>query len=229
MSFLSIVSNDLRAFCQRDPAARSRWHVFFLYPGFHALLLHRMAHRLWGWGLHFLARLLSYMNRFVTHIEIHPAARLGEGLVIDHGAGLVIGETVEIGRHCTLYQGVTLGGLSPSIDSKAQVSVKRHPTLGDYVIVGSGAQVLGPLMVGNGARIGANAVVITHVKAGQTVVGIPARTVGGRKNTEQAPDFVPYGLEESTEDPLWREIAALRERIAHIEKGTHRNKTSTPS
>ena len=152
----------------RDPAARNRLEVALTYPGFHAIVLHRVAHRLWRWKLKLLARILSNLNRFLTGIEIHPAAIIGELCFIDHGAGVIIGETTIIGKRVTIYQDVTLGGMSLQ-------SMKRHPTIGDDVIIGAGAKLLGAITVGKAAIIGANAVVLTDVPAGATFVGIPAR------------------------------------------------------
>lgn len=154
----------------RDPAARTRLEVFFCYPGLHAILAYRLTHWLWKHNLKFAARLLSYLARIITGIEIHPGARIGERLFIDHGFGVVIGETATIGNDVTIYHDVTLGGTS----LKKEI---RHPQLGDRVIIGAGAQLLGPIWVGDDARIGSNAVVVTDVAAGQTVVGVPARVV----------------------------------------------------
>ncbi len=162
------LGSELSHIVSRDPAARSRLEVALTYPGFHALLLHRVAHYFWNAKLKFLARVLSAFSRFFTGIEIHPAAVIGDHCFIDHGTGVVIGETTIIGNRVTLYQGVTLGGVSLE-------HVKRHPTLGDDVVVGAGAKLLGPVVVGNGARIGANAVLLKDVPAGEIHVGIPAR------------------------------------------------------
>ena len=222
--FFHGLRQDLESFCQRDPAARSKWDVFFLYPGFHAMLLHRFAHWLWGFRLYFLARLISIVSRFITQIEIHPAVRIGEGLVIDHGAGLVIGETSEIGRHCTLYQNVTLGGVAPSVNAPKQVSVKRHPRLEDYVIIGAGAKVLGAITIGTGARVGANAVVTHDVPPHTTVIGIPAKSIVQRKQAETAPDFEPYGMTSDDKDPIGIEIEQLKKRLAHLEKASGSSK-----
>ena len=161
---------DMRAARERDPACRSNLDVIFSYPGFHALFFHRIAHRLWNWRLRFLARLLSHVSRMLTGIEIHPGVKAGRGLFIDHGMGVVIGETTEIGDNVTLYQGVTLGGVSLKKE-------KRHPTLRDNVVVGAGAKVLGPFEVGENSRVGANSVVVKEVPPNSTVVGIPGRIV----------------------------------------------------
>ena len=172
--FFKTLRSDIDSMMARDPAARSRLEVVFCYPGFHAVLIYRLAHGAWRRGFHVLGRWLSHLGRFLTGIEIHPGAELGERLFIDHGMGVVIGETAVIGNDVTLYQGVTLGGTSLK-------GGKRHPTLQDDVIVGAGAQVLGPITVGQGARIGANAVVLKDVPPCVTMVGIPARPVVGRE------------------------------------------------
>lgn len=172
--FFKTLRSDIDSMMARDPAARSRLEVVFCYPGFHALLVYRLAHAAWRRGFHVLGRWLSHCGRFLTGIEIHPGAEIGERLFIDHGMGVVVGETAVIGNDVTLYQGVTLGGTSLK-------GGKRHPTLLDGVIVGAGAQVLGPITVGAGARVGANAVVLKDVPPGVTMVGIPARAVIDRE------------------------------------------------
>ena len=184
-------NSDLRktllAFKQRDPAARNLLEVALVYPGFHALMLHRLAHLFWQMRLRLIARVVGYIARLLTQIEIHPAARIGKGLVIDHGSGVVIGETATIGNDVTIYQSVTLGGISPAVNSKRQRNIKRHPTIKNKVIVGAGAMVLGPVTVGTGASIGANAVVTTNVPDNTVFSGVPAmvqcKTAG----------FHPYG------------------------------------
>lgn len=210
------IREDIDAFMDRDPAARTRFDVVLGYPGFHALMAHRVAHRLWQAGWRMLARFLSQVSRFMTGIEIHPGARIGRHFVIDHGAGVVIGETSAIGDDVTLYQGVTLGGVSPSVDSAAQREQKRHPTLEDNVIIGSGAQVLGPITVGEGARIGANAVVHQDIPAGVTAVGIPARVVLP-KDKSKAKEFVAYGEPaEGCPDPVLQTIENLRAQVSAL-------------
>jgi serine O-acetyltransferase len=206
------------AIMARDPAARSRIEVFLCYPGLHAIAFHRLAHRLWGWGLRLPGRVVSHLARMLTGIEIHPGARIGRRIVIDHGDGVVIGETAELGDDVLIYHQVTLGGTS-------LVGGKRHPTVGDGVILGAGAKVLGPIMVGAGARVGANAVVVSDVPAGATVVGIPARPVDRRP---AGADLLPYGTPcDDTIDPglrtveqLRAEIAGLSARLAALEAAT---------
>jgi len=210
------LQEDIDSFIARDPAARSRLEVFFLYPGFHAILVYRASHWLWKRGFRFLSRVLSQMARFTTGIEIHPGATIGLRLFIDHGDGVVIGETSNIGDDVTLYQAVTLGGIAPSVDSHMQVNQKRHPTLEDGVIVGSGAQVLGPVTVGRDARIGANAVVTRDVPLGVTAVGIPARVVMPR-DKEHAKDFVAYGTPaDGCPDPVLNTIDNLRTQVGQL-------------
>lgn len=172
---------DIRCILERDPAARSAFEVLTLYPGLHALILHRGAHALWLRGLRWPARFVAHVARWLTGIEIHPAARIGEGVFFDHAMGVVVGETAEIGDGCTIYQGVTLGGTS------LYRGTKRHPTLGRGVVVGAGAKVLGGFTVGDGARIGSNAVVTKPVPAGATAVGNPARIVRGASNGGEVP------------------------------------------
>ena len=219
---LKNLRGEIAATLARDPAARSRLEVVLCYPGFHALLCYRVAHFLWERGWHLTGRLVSHVGRMLTGIEIHPGARIGRRLFIDHGMGVVIGETAEIGDDCTLYHGVTLGGTRPSREQGGQ---KRHPTIGNDVIVGSGAQVLGPIRVGDGARIGAAAVVVKEVPDGATMVGNPARQVGRRSAPgESAPVFEPYGISGEIPDPIARaltglldEVSTLRARLSELE------------
>ncbi len=216
MSF-NRLKEDLRAFMERDPAARSRTEIFLFYPGFHALLLHRVAHGLWWRGWHLPARLISHFGRFFTSIEIHPGARIGRRVVIDHGIGVVIGETSEIEDDVTLYQGVTLGGIAPAVNSRAQVNVKRHPTLRTGAIIGSGAQVLGPIIIGENARVGANSVITQDVEAGMTAVGIPGRVVMP-KHRQSEPTFAAYGtMEGECPDPIQATIDNLRTQMAALQ------------
>lgn len=200
---------DIDGMIERDPAARSRWEVILNYPGFHALLFYRLSNWFWRHKMHTLGRWLSQWGRFWTGIEIHPGAKIGRRLFIDHGMGVVIGETAEIHDDVTLYQGVTLGGTAPSVDSDSQRNVKRHPTLEDGVIVGSGAQILGPFTVGKGARVGANAVVVKEVPAGVTVTGIPARVA--MRDKEQQQRFIAYGTPTGdAPDPLLAALENMR-------------------
>ncbi len=226
-------NEEISAFMARDPAARSRLEVVLCYPGFHALVFYRITHSLWGLGLKVFARWFSQVGKFFTGVEIHPAATIGRRFVIDHGDGVVIGETSEIGDDVTIYQGVTLGGVSPSVDSRTQVNRKRHPTLNDGAIIGSGAQVLGPITIGEGARIGANAVVHKDVPAGVTAVGIPARVVMPR-DKDKARQFVAYGEPaEGCPDPVLRTIESLRGQVAalmeKVEKLESRQEGSRPA
>lgn len=214
--FFKRLGEDIESFIARDPAARSRLEVALLYPGFHAILFYRVSHGLWRRNFRFLGRFVSQTARFLTGIEIHPGATIGRRFFIDHGDGVVIGETSCIGNDVTLYQAVTLGGISPSVDSHMQVDQKRHPTLEDGVIVGSGAQVLGPITIGLDARIGANAVVTSDVPQGVTAVGIPARVVMPR-DKEHAKDFVAYGTPtEGCPDPVLRTIENLRTQVSSL-------------
>ncbi|HSD34912.1 MAG TPA: serine O-acetyltransferase [Alphaproteobacteria bacterium] len=213
---------EIDSIIARDPAARSRTEVALAYPGFHAVLLHRLANGLWRRDFRLLARFLSNIGRWVSGADIHPGATIGRRFFMDHASGIVIGETAEIGDDVTLYQNVTLGGVAPSVDSAAQVNRKRHPTIRSDVIIGSGAQVLGPIVVGEGARIGANAVVVKDVPAGVTMVGVAARQLPPK---ECRHDFMAYGTPTGElADPvaralesLTREVAALNRRVAELE------------
>jgi serine O-acetyltransferase len=205
---------DLDAFLARDPAARSRREIALCYPGFHVLLSFRLSQALWKRRLFLLARAISTVGRFLTGIEIHPGATIGRRLVIDHGTGVVIGETAEIGDDVTLYHCVTLGGLAPSVNSRSQTNVKRHPTLRNGVIVGSGAQILGPITVGERARVGANSVVTHDVPPGVTAVGIPAHVIVP-KDRDAAEQFSAYGTPAGgCPDPMLASIEALRGQLA---------------
>ena len=183
------MNSFLDSIMKRDPAARSKMSIIINYPGVKAVFIHYFAHRLWNLKFYLIARMLSQFSRFITGIEIHPKANIGKNLFIDHGMGVVIGETSDIGDNVTIYHMATLGGISPSIESDNQRNVKRHPTLKDNVVVGSGAQVLGPVVVGKNAKIGANAVVTKDVPENAVMVGIPAKNVG--TTTEE---FKPYGI-----------------------------------
>lgn len=202
------IKEDIKAVFDRDPAVRSVVEVIFCYPGFHAMLFYRMAHALWVRKFYFLGRFISHLGRFFTGIEIHPGARIGRGFFIDHGMGVVIGETAEIGDNCTLYHGVTLGGTSWAKE-------KRHPTLGNNVIIGSGAKVLGPFTVGDNSKIGSNSVVVKEVPPNSTVVGVPGRMVisGGQKVEER------MDLEhDKLPDPEARAIECLFDQVRALER-----------
>ena len=215
MIFKSL-QEDIDAFLARDPAARSRIEVALCYSGFHALLIHGLSHGAWRRGWHLWGRCLSQLGRMLTAIEIHPGAEIGSRFVVDHGSGVVIGETSIIGDDVTIYQGVTLGGIAPSVDSQSQANQKRHPTIEDGVIIGSGAQVLGPITVGAGARVGANAVVTKDVPPGVTAVGIPARVVMPR-DRRKAKEFVAYGTPtDGGPDPVVQTIEGLRGQVTAL-------------
>ena len=184
----------LQSVIDRDPAAKSKLSIILTYPGVKAVLFHQIAHFFSVAKFNLIARVISQFSRFLTGIEIHPKAKIGKNLFIDHGMGVVIGETSEIGDNVTIYHSVTLGGISPSINSEEQRDVKRHPTLKDNVVVGSGAQVLGPIVVGKNSKIGANAVVTKDVPENAVMVGIPAKSVG--TTTEE---FKPYGITPSSD------------------------------
>jgi serine O-acetyltransferase len=195
----------IESIMQRDPAARSRIEVLLCYPGLKAVACHRASHWLWLKNWHTLARFVSGLSRFITGIEIHPGAKVGRNFFIDHGMGVVIGETATVGDNVTIYHGVTLGGASLA-------GGKRHPDVEDDVVVGAGAKVLGPIRIGKGARVGANAVVLHDVAPGVTVVGIPAQPVG----TERAAAFVAYGTPENCIDPLQVELDELRNELEQL-------------
>lgn len=210
------LAEDVRAVRERDPAARSTLEVLFLYPGLHAVLIHRAAHRLWRAGGHFLARLLSHLGRAVTGIEIHPGAVIGRRVFMDHGMGIVIGETAEIGDDVTLYQGVTLGGTSLQ-------RAKRHPTLGNGVVVGAGAIILGAVTVGEKARVGAGAVVVRDVPAGATVVGLAGRVID-----QSAAPHPALDLAESKGDHAVAALEVLIDRVAELEVRVNGSKAPHP-
>ena len=207
---------------RRDPAARSRIETFFTSPGLHAIGFYKTSNFLWSIRLNFLARLISYLGRLITGIEIHPAAKIGKFLFIDHGMGIVIGETTEIGNNVTLYHGVTLGGISPSENSEIQKDKKRHPTIHNNVVIGSGAQILGPIVLGENSKVGSNSVVIKDVEANRSVVGNPARyTISKDKISNE---FSAYGLsgEDDSRTARVRKLEddnkLLLERLDKIEK-----------
>jgi serine O-acetyltransferase len=208
----SRIAHDVRCVFERDPAARSWFEVLTCYPGLHALWLHRVAHRLWRWRMHWPARFLSGLGRWFTGIEIHPGATIGQGVFIDHGMGVVIGETAQVGDNCTIYQGVTLGGTSLT------KGAKRHPTLGNAVVVGAGAKVLGGFTVGEGARIGSNSVVVKAVPAHATAVGNPARVIQGDSHAQREAaasrmGFSAYGV-TSSDDPISQAMRGLIDNAA---------------
>ncbi len=214
------IMHDIDSIFARDPAARSRLEVLLCYPGVHAMLLHRLSNWLWKRNFRLLARYLAGFNRFITGIEIHPAAKIGKRFFIDHGMGVVIGETASIGDDVTMYHGVTLGGTS-------LIQGVRHPQVGNGVIIGAGAQLLGPIIVGDNARIGSNAVVVKDVVAGATMVGIPARPVV-EKDLEKDSKFDAYAAKAEEEDPvqklidlLQNELLSLKNRISELESSNN--------
>ena len=209
----SRMHEDIRSVRERDPAARSTWEVLTCYPGLHALWMHRLAHALWRRGFLWLGRFVSHLSRFLTGIEIHPGATIGRRVFIDHGFGVVVGETAEIGDDSTIYQGVTLGGTSLA------KGAKRHPTLGRNVIVGAGAKVVGAFTVGDGARIGSNAVVLREVPPGATAVGNPARILvremeAEREHVANRMGFSAYGITPDGNDPLTKALHGLIDHAA---------------
>jgi serine O-acetyltransferase len=209
MGLRASIKRDIAAIYKGDPAANNIWEILFAYPGFHARQYHRLAHRLYVWHVPFFPRLVSHISRFCTGIEIHPGAKIGEGFFIDHGMGVVIGETAEIGDNVLVYQGVTLGGTS-------HLKVKRHPTLGNNVIVGVGAKIIGAITIGENTKIGAGSVVVSSVPPNATVVGVPGRVVAIRNPDTDTIEKLP--------DPIWEDIDNLegqimdmRVRIAKLE------------
>jgi serine O-acetyltransferase len=200
--------DDINSVFERDPAARNIVEIIFCYPGLHALWVYRIAHWFWVNELFFLGRFTSHIGRFLTGVEIHPGARIGRKFFIDHGMGVVIGETAEIGDNVTLYHGVTLGGVTWD-------KVKRHPTLGDNVVIGSGAKVLGPFTVGKGAKIGSNSVVVKEVPENATVVGIPGRVVMAQEKKEEARPDLQHG---HLPDPEATAISCLFDQICELER-----------
>ncbi|MEY2660237.1 MAG: serine O-acetyltransferase [Pseudomonadota bacterium] len=217
------IRSDIQCILDRDPAARSRFEVITCYPGLHAVWMHRMAHACWTSGFKWLGRAISHLARWLTGIEIHPGAIIGERVFFDHAMGVVVGETAEIGDGCTIYQGVTLGGTS------LYKGVKRHPTLGKNVVVSAGAKVLGGFVVGDGAKIGSNAVVIKPVPPGATAVGIPARiiesTEGVSADVSPVPSFNAYGITQQ-EDPLSQALRKLIDHAAQQERQIEQLRTA---
>lgn len=215
----SRLREDIKCIYERDPAARHLFEVLFTYPGLHALIWHRLSHRLWGWGLHFVARIISALSRWLTGIEIHPGAVIGRRFFIDHGMGVVIGETAIIGDDCTIYHGVTLGGTSWQ-------KGKRHPTLKDDVVIGAGAKVLGPIEIGSGSRVGSNAVIVKSVPEKTTVVGVPGRVVVPQfdKKTDEKRQaiadkmgFDAYGTTPDMPDPVAHAINCMLDHITKVD------------
>ena len=203
---------DVASVMERDPAARSAWEVLTCYPGLHAIWIHRIAHWFWTHGLRWFGRSTSHVGRWLTGIEIHPAVVVGRRVFIDHGMGVVIGETAEIGDDCTIYQGVTLGGTS------LYRGTKRHPTLGKGVVVSAGAKVLGGFTVGDGAKIGSNAVVLKPVPEGATVVGVPGRIVEVSAKDKERAQFAPYGVVPNQEDPYAKTLQSLVDHAQELEQ-----------
>lgn len=205
MGLIRWFKEEINNIFEKDPAARSVWEIIFCYPGFHALIFHRIAHWLWTHKLYFLGRFVSHISRFLTGIEIHPGAKIGKRFFIDHGMGVVIGETAEIGDNVTIYHQVTLGGVSLN-------KGKRHPTIGNNVVIGSGAKVLGPFTVGENSKIGSNSVVVKEVPPNSTVVGIPGRVV--TKKDRKLLDFD----HDKLPDPVANAISCIVDRVVELEK-----------
>jgi serine O-acetyltransferase len=203
MGYCRSLRNDIKSAFEHDPAAVNTLEILLAYPGFHARQFHRIAHTLFKWHIPFLPRLISHISRFLTGIEIHPGATIGEGFFIDHGMGVVIGETSVIGDNVTLYQGVTLGGTSHR-------RAKRHPTLGDNVVVGVGAQLIGDITIGDNTKVGAGSVVVSSAPANATVVGVPGRVVAVRNPDTDTVERLP--------DPVGERLEALEKRVAELEK-----------
>jgi serine O-acetyltransferase len=210
MPLISSIRKDVQAVFEHDPAVRNVLEVLLAYPGFHARQWHRLAHTLWKWHIPLLPRLVSHINRFLTGIEIHPGAVIGNGFFIDHGMGVVIGETAEIGDNVVLYQGVTLGGTS--LQKK-----KRHPTLGNYVVVGAGSKLIGAITIGDNVKVGSGSVVIQSVPPNATVVGVPGRVVEMRN-----PDT---DIVEKLPDPVWEKLQSLEDKIDELEQKLRKGST----
>jgi len=217
MTIFKSIREDIRSIFDRDPAARSTLEILTCYPGVHAMLFHRVAHKLWQWHFYWLARFLSHISRFLTGIEIHPGATIGRRFFIDHGMGVVIGETAIIEDDVTIYHGVTLGGTSWN-------KGRRHPTLASGVVIGAGAKVLGPITVGAGARVGSDAVVVKDVPAGATAVGNPARVIQSDKpeaplsNKAAKAGFAAYAINRDASDPYAKALHALLEHAAETDQ-----------
>jgi serine O-acetyltransferase len=209
------IIQEIDSIIERDPAAGSRLGVVFLYPSFHVMAFYKIGNIFWRYNLKFVSRLIMHLARILTGIEIHPAAKIGPNFFMDHGLGIVIGETTEIGENVTIYQGVTLGGIMPSVESDLQRNQKRHPTIGNNVIIGSGAQILGPINVGDNARIGANSVVSKDVPSDVTVAGIPAREFAKSTKSKK---FLAYAISKNEVDPRERTLNSLIEKVETLEK-----------
>jgi serine O-acetyltransferase len=207
MGYCRSLRNDIKSAFEHDPAAVNTLEILLAYPGFHARQFHRIAHTLFKWHIPFLPRFISHVSRFLTGIEIHPGATIGEGFFIDHGMGVVIGETSVIGDNVTLYQGVTLGGTSHR-------RAKRHPTLGNNVVVGVGAQLIGDITIGENSKVGAGSVVVSSVPANATVVGVPGRVVAVRNPDADTVERLP--------DPVGERLQALEKKVAELEKRLER-------
>lgn len=203
MSLITSIRRDIKTTFEHDPAAVNTLEILLAYPGFHARQFHRLAHTLYRWHIPVLPRLISHCSRFLTGIEIHPGAKIGEGFFIDHGMGIVIGETAEIGENVMLYQGVTLGGTSLQ-------RIKRHPTLGNGVVVGAGAILIGDITIGDNTKIGAGSVVVTSAPANATVVGVPGRVVAVRNPDTDTVESLP--------DPVGEKLDSLEKRVTELEK-----------
>jgi serine O-acetyltransferase len=215
---LNRMKEDIQTVFAKDPAARTVWEILCCYPGLHATWFHRLAHALWTCGLRFLGRLVSHVGRALTGVEIHPGAQIGRRFFIDHGMGVVIGETAEIGDDVLMYQGVVLGGTSME-------RTKRHPTIADHVVIGAGATILGPITVGDGARIGAGSVVIKPVPPGTTVVGVPGHIAGLASSTESETDLLEHG---QLPDPVLRTLSEILERQSKLEEKLGRLEETLP-
>ena len=210
-----LILQDIDAVIKRDPATSSRTEAILCSSGLHAIILYRLNHYLWRKNFKLTARILSQMARFLTGIEIHPGAEIGKGFFIDHGMGVVIGETAKIGNNVTMYHDVTLGGTTV-FDAKGKVMSKRHPTIGDNVTIGSGAQILGPIKIGNNVKIGSNAVVLKNVAADMTAVGVPAHHT--KLKTTEKKKFEAYGVTSEIKDPVLEKIEKLNQKIEMLEK-----------
>ena len=212
---LKNIFNSIDSIIDRDPAAGSKLGVIFLYPSLHVMFFYRIANVFWRYNLKFIARMIMHFARIITGIEIHPAAKIGSNFFMDHGLGIVIGETTEIGENVTIYQGVTLGGVMPSIGSDLQRNQKRHPTIGNNVIIGSGAQILGAIKIGDNARVGANSVVSKNVPPNVTVAGVPAREFTRSNKSDK---FKPYAVSDGDIDPREKTLNSLLKKVESLEK-----------